>query len=94
MAEGAPPRGAAALRVRQRFSGFYDLKVRQDGNEHDINSTTFNPETYVQSVGSTGGPVCACVWAAGAARGALNGCALATCPVGACVWRRRRRAGR
>ena len=56
MAEGAGGgtapgvRGAAALRVRQRFSGFYDLKVRQDGNEHDVNSTHFNSESYVQSV--------------------------------------------
>jgi hypothetical protein len=38
-----------ASKVRQRFSGFYDLKLRQD-NEHDIDSTNFNSESYVGSV--------------------------------------------
>ena len=48
---GTPAGGAGrALRVRQRFSGFYDLKVRQDTNEHDIDSVHFNSESYVQTV--------------------------------------------
>jgi hypothetical protein len=47
------PTRAAALRVRQRFSGFYDLKVRQDTNEHDIDSSHFNSESYVQTVRRT-----------------------------------------
>ena len=38
------------LKVRQRFSGFYDLKVRQDANEHDIDFPHFNSESYVQTV--------------------------------------------
>ena len=49
----ATPTRAAALRVRQRFSGFYDLKVRQDANEHDIDSSQFNSESYVQTVRRT-----------------------------------------
>ena len=44
---------AASLRVRQRFSGFYDLKVRHGANEHDIDSSHFNSESYVQSVSAT-----------------------------------------
>ena len=52
MAEAGAGRGAAALRVgvRQRFSGFYDLNVRQDGGEHDLDSANFAAESYVQSV--------------------------------------------
>lgn len=35
------------LRVRQRFSGFYDLAVRQDGGATDIDGANFEAETYV-----------------------------------------------
>jgi len=48
--EGEASASARASLRRQRFSGFYDLKVRQDANEHDIDSTHFNSESYVQSV--------------------------------------------
>ncbi|EKX46163.1 Ang2 protein [Guillardia theta CCMP2712] len=41
---------AAALRVRQRFSGFYDLPVRHDASASDIDSSNFDADAYVSSL--------------------------------------------
>jgi hypothetical protein len=38
------------LRVRQRFSGFYDLSVRQDGGVTDIDGANFDSEAYVSQL--------------------------------------------
>ncbi len=38
------------LRVRQRFSGFYDLAVRQDGGVTDIDGANFDADAYVSQI--------------------------------------------
>jgi len=35
------------LKVRQRFSGFYDVSVRQDGGATDIDGANFDADAYV-----------------------------------------------
>lgn len=41
------------LRVRQRFSGFYDVDVREDAPASDIDGANFDAQGYVSSMLAT-----------------------------------------